>query len=53
MCTLCMSNCYLCDFFIEIIDNVKKLEEGDGVGGDVYILHVKRYAIRTCSGFER
>jgi hypothetical protein len=31
--------------FIEIIDN-KKLEENDGID-DVYIMHVKRYAIRT------
>jgi hypothetical protein len=38
--------------FLEIIDN-KKLEENDGANDDVYILHVKRYAIRTCSGLER
>jgi hypothetical protein len=31
-------------FFVEIIDN-EKLEEGDGHDDDVYILHVKRYAI--------
>jgi hypothetical protein len=34
--------------FLEIIDN-KKLEESDGADNDLYILHVKRYAIRTCS----
>jgi hypothetical protein len=41
------------NFFKEIIDNEKKLEECDRVDDDVYILHVKRYAIRTCSGFGR
>jgi hypothetical protein len=51
MCAPYMSNYYLCDF-LEIIDN-KKLEENDGANDDVYILHVKRYAIRTCSGLER
>jgi hypothetical protein len=51
MCAPDMSNYYLCDF-LEIIDN-KKLEENDGANDDVYILYVKRYAIRTCSGLER
>jgi hypothetical protein len=40
MCTLYMSNYYLC-IFLEII-NKKKLEESDMVDYDVYILHVKR-----------
>jgi hypothetical protein len=50
MCTPCMSNYYLCDF-LEIID-IEKIEESDGADDydDVYIMHVKRYAIRTCSG---
>jgi hypothetical protein len=38
--------------FIEIIDN-KKFRKNDEVDDDVYILHVKRYAIMTCSGLER
>jgi hypothetical protein len=38
MCTPNMSNYYLCDFFIEIIDN-GKIEEGDGAD-DVYTMHV-------------
>jgi hypothetical protein len=38
-------------FFIEIIDN-KKIEESDEID-DVYILRVKKYAIRTCSGLGR
>jgi hypothetical protein len=45
VCTI--SNYYLCEFFIEIIDN-EKLEESDGIDG-VDILHVKRYVIRTYS----
>jgi hypothetical protein len=32
---------------------LKKLEESDGVDDDMYILHVKRYAIGTCSGLGR
>jgi hypothetical protein len=44
MCTRCMSNYYLCDFFVEIIDN----EKNDRADDDVYILHIKRYAISTC-----
>jgi hypothetical protein len=39
-------------FFIEVIDN-KKIEESDEVDDDVYILHVKRYVVRTCSELER
>jgi hypothetical protein len=39
MCISGMSNYYLCDFFINIIDN-KKIEEGDGADDDVYIMHV-------------
>jgi hypothetical protein len=37
--------------FLEIID-IEKIEESDGADDydDVYIMHVKRYAIRTCSG---
>jgi hypothetical protein len=45
MCTLCMSNYYLCDFK-EIIDN-KKLEENKWVDNDMHIVHVKRYDIKT------
>jgi hypothetical protein len=32
---------------------MKKLEESDMMDDDVYILHVKRYAIRTCSVLVR
>jgi hypothetical protein len=32
---------------------MKKLEENDGADDDMYILHVKRYAIRTYSGLGR
>jgi hypothetical protein len=38
--------------FLEIIVN-KKIKENDGPDDDVYILHVKRYAIRICSELER
>jgi hypothetical protein len=31
---------------------MKQLEESDDID-DVYIMHVKRYAIRTCSGLGR
>jgi hypothetical protein len=31
---------------------MKKLEKNDRVD-DVYIIHVKRYAIRTCSGLGK
>jgi hypothetical protein len=34
-------------FFVKNID--KKLKESDEAYDDVYILDVKRYAIRTCS----
>jgi hypothetical protein len=37
--------------FLKNIDN-KKLEESDVADNDVYILHVKRYAIKTCSGLK-
>jgi hypothetical protein len=50
MCTPCMSNYYLCELFLEIIDNEKKLEQHNGADDDVYILHIKRYFIRTCNG---
>jgi hypothetical protein len=32
---------------------MKKLEECVEADNDVYILHVKKYIIRTCSGLER
>jgi hypothetical protein len=32
---------------------MKKLEKSDVVDNDVYILHIKRYAIRTYSGLEK
>jgi hypothetical protein len=32
---------------------MKKLEKNDEADDDVYILHVKKYAIRTCSGLGR
>jgi hypothetical protein len=47
-----MSNYYLYEFFIKIINN-KKLEENDGINDDVYILHVKRYVIKIYSGLEK
>jgi hypothetical protein len=47
-----MSNCYLWEFFIEIIGN-EKLEEYDAADDDVYILNVKRYAIKTYSWLVR
>jgi hypothetical protein len=53
MCTTCMSNYHLYDFFVEIINNEKKLEKTDKIDNDVYILHVKRYVICTCSEFGR
>ncbi len=49
MCTPCMSNYYLYDFFVKIIGIEKNLEESDGADDDVYILYVKRYVIRTYS----
>jgi hypothetical protein len=51
MCILYMYDYYLYNFFVEIIDN-KKLEKSDGAD-DVYILHVKRYAISNCSELRR
>jgi hypothetical protein len=38
--------------FLEIIDN-EKIEKSDETDDDMYILYVKRYAIRICSGLER
>jgi hypothetical protein len=46
-----MSNYYLCDF-LEIINN-KKLKENDRADDDVYIMYVKRYAIRTYRRLRR
>jgi hypothetical protein len=51
MCKSCMSNYYLYDF-LEVIDN-EKIEKFDTTDDDLYILHVKGYAIMTCSGLER
>jgi hypothetical protein len=51
MCKSCMSNYYLYDF-LEVIDN-EKIEKFDTTDDDLYILHVKRYAIMTYSGLER
>jgi hypothetical protein len=51
MCTpTCLIIIYV--IFLEIIDN-KKIEESDGADDDVYILYVKRYAIRNCIGLGR
>jgi hypothetical protein len=52
MCTSCMCNYYLCGF-LEIINNETKIEESVVADDDVYILHVKRYVIMTCSRLER
>jgi hypothetical protein len=52
MCTQYISNYHLCDFFIKIIDN-EKIEESDKVDYNVYIIHIKRYTIRTCSELEK
>jgi hypothetical protein len=46
-----MSNYYLCDLLVEIIDN-KKIKKNDEVDDDVYIVRDKRYVIRTYSGLE-
>jgi hypothetical protein len=45
-----MSNYYLCDF-LEILD--KKLEKNDDADDDVYIIYVKRYAIRNYNRLKR
>jgi hypothetical protein len=37
--------------FLKIID--KKLEESDITNDNMYILYIKKYAIRTCSELER
>jgi hypothetical protein len=50
MCTPYMSNYYLCDF-LEILD--KKLEKNDDADDDVYIIYVKRYAIRNYNRLKR
>jgi hypothetical protein len=44
MCTACIFNYYLCDF-LEIID--KKLDKNDKTDDNMYILHVKIYAIKN------
>jgi hypothetical protein len=31
---------------------MKKLEKNDEIDDDMYIMHVNRYIIRTCSGLE-
>jgi hypothetical protein len=38
--------------YLEIVHN-EKIREKWWVDDDVYILYVKRYTIRTCSGLER
>jgi hypothetical protein len=56
MCTTCMSGelhvfkiIIIYVFFIEFIET-KKIREKWWTDDDVYILHVKIYAIKTCSG---
>jgi hypothetical protein len=44
LCTACIFNYYLCDF-LEIID--KKLDKNDKTDDNMYILHVKIYAIKN------
>jgi hypothetical protein len=51
MYTLYISNYYLCDF-LEIIDN-KKIKKNGVTDNDVYIMHIKRYAIKICSALVR
>jgi hypothetical protein len=46
-----MSNYYLC-IFCRIIYN-KKLDGRVKTDNDVYILHIKKYIIRTYSSIER
>jgi hypothetical protein len=41
MCAPCMSNYYLYEFFIEIIDN-KKIEKNNEIDDNVYIMYVKK-----------
>jgi hypothetical protein len=48
MCTPYMSNYYLYEF-LEIINN-KKIKKSNE---DMYILHIKRYVIKTCIELER
>jgi hypothetical protein len=50
MCIPRIYNYYLYD--LKNIDN-KKIEKNDETDNDMYILHVNRYAIRTCSGLGR
>jgi hypothetical protein len=38
-------------FFVDIID--KKLKENDGTDDDVYIMHIKRYVIKTYTELGR
>ncbi len=51
MCTPYIFNYYLCDF-LEIIDNEKNREKW-WADDDVYIMYVKRYAIKIYSGLGR
>jgi hypothetical protein len=51
MCTACMSNYYLCNF-LKIIYNIN-IEKNNMTDNNVYILHVKRYVIRTYSELRR
>jgi hypothetical protein len=51
MCISYMSNYYLRNFFIEVIEI--KIKKSDETNDDVYILPVKRYAIKVCSGLVR
>jgi hypothetical protein len=30
-----------------------KIDESDDAGDDVYIMHIKRYVIKTCSELKR
>jgi hypothetical protein len=51
MYTSCKSNYYLC-YFLEII-NDEKIQKINETDNDVYILHVKKYAISAYSRLER
>jgi hypothetical protein len=48
ICIPYISNYYLCNFFVEIIDN-KKIKKNNGADVDVCMLHVKIYTIRIDS----
>jgi hypothetical protein len=52
MCTSFMFNYYLYDFLKKLYI-MKKLEKNNEPDDDVYIMHVKRYAIRIYSGLGR